>query len=323
MPIVKSTYNPPKLFRNGHFSTVYSATLRKVPKTKLKRERIDLPDGDFLDIDWSITPGNRKKLLITLHGLEGHTNRPYMLGISNFFNQNGWDVAAVNFRGCSGEINKLYRSYTGGSTEDLISVVTHINKKYSYTNIGLNGISLGGNLLLKYLGEGNKLPKNIIGGVAVSSPLDLHAALTQINSKPDNKLYDIYFRKFIYDKLKMKYKRFPDKINIKEFNLLTSIKEVDEKYSAPAHGFKNVNDYYKKNSSLQFLPSIKTPTLILNAKNDSFLSKKCYPFKEAIENKSLYLEVPKYGGHVGFYQHKNIYYNETRALEFLEDYIFN
>ncbi|MFV0529887.1 MAG: YheT family hydrolase [Flavobacteriales bacterium] len=321
MPVVESTYNPPKLFKNGFFSTLYSATLRKVSSTNLERERITLPDDDFLDIDWSKTPENKGKLLISLHGLEGDAQRPYMLGICKLFNEKNWDVASVNFRGCSGEINNLYRSYTGGATEDLIAIVNHVLEKKCYTKIALSGISLGGNLLLKYLGEGNKLPKELIGGVAVSSPLDLYASLIEINSKPNNKLYDIYFRKYFYDKLKKKHKKFPDKINIKEFNLFTPLKDVDEKYTAPAHGFKNAMEYYKKCSSLQFLPYIKTPTLIINAKNDSFLSRKCYPYKAAEENDFLFLEVPEYGGHVGFYQENNVYYNEKRALEFLENLI--
>ncbi len=321
MPIVKSTYNPPKLFKNGHFSTLYSATIRKVSKLNLIRERITLPDGDFLDIDWSRTPKNEGKVLISLHGLEGHAQRPYMLGICKLFNEKNWDVASVNFRGCSGETNELYRSYTGGTTEDLITVVHHILQKNQYAKIAFNGISLGGSLLLKYLGEGNRLPKEIMGGVAVSAPLDLYSSLTEINSKPNNKLYDIYFRKYFYDKIKEKHKKFPDKINIKEFNLFTPLQDVDEKYTAPAHGFKNAMEYYTKSSSLQFLPYIKKPTLIINAKNDSFLSRKCYPYEEAEKNEFLYLEVPEYGGHVGFYQENNIYYNEKRALEFLENLI--
>lgn len=321
MPIIKSTYSPPRLFKNGHFSTVYSATVRKVSKLNLIRERIILPDGDFLDIDWSRTPKNNGKILISLHGLEGDARRPYMLGLCKVFNKAKWDVASVNFRGCSGEINNLYRSYTGGSTEDLIAVVHHILQKYNYSKIAFNGISLGGNLLLKYLGEGNDLPSEIIGGVAVSTPLDLYAALTEINSKPDNKVYDIYFRKYFYDKIKKKHKKFPDKINIKEFSLFTPIKDVDEKYTAPAHGFRNAMEYYTKSSSLQFLPHIRVPALIINAKNDSFLSKNCYPYKEAEDNEFLYLEVPEYGGHVGFYQENNVYYNEQRALEFLENLI--
>ncbi len=321
MPVIKSTYNPPKLFKYGHFSTIYCATVRKSPKVKLRRERITLPDGDFLDIDWSETVKNKGKLLISLHGLEGDARRPYMLGLCKVFNQKNWNVASINFRGCSGEVNELYRSYTGGATDDLIAVVHYITQKYNYTEIALNGISLGGNVLLKYLGEGNFLPKEIIGGVAVSAPLDLYGSLKKIASQLDNKLYDIYFRKYFYDKMRKKYKKFPDKINIKEFSLLTPIQEVDEKYTAPAHGFKNAMDYYKKSSSLQFLPSIQVPTLIINAKNDSFLSEQCYPYKEAEENDFLYLEVPEYGGHVGFYQKNNQYYNEKRALEFLEQLI--
>lgn len=318
MPILKSTYNPPSLFKNGHFSTIYCATVRKSPKITLLRERISLPDGDFLDVDWSETYKNEGKLLISLHGLEGDAQRPYMMGLCKVFNERNWDVASVNFRGCSGEINDLYRSYNGGATEDLIAIVDYINKNYKYTKIAFNGISLGGNLLLKYLGEGNILPKEIIGGVAISTPLDLYSSLKKINTQFDNKIYDIYFRKYCYDKIKKKHKKFPDKINIKEFNLLTPIQEVDEKYTAPAHGFKNAMEYYQKSSSLQFLPSIKVPTLIINAKNDSFLSEKCYPYKEAEENKFLYLEVPKYGGHVGFYEKDDEYYNEKRAIEFLE-----
>ena len=119
MPIIKSNFNPPLPFKNGHFATIYSAKLRPSPKLMQQRERLQLPDGDFMDIDWSFSEKNSRKVAILLHGLEGNAQRTYMKGQAKILNQNGWDVAAVNFRGCSGEANLSYQSYNAGKTEDL------------------------------------------------------------------------------------------------------------------------------------------------------------------------------------------------------------
>lgn len=316
MPVIKSNYNPPFPFKNGHFSTIYSAKLRPSPQIIQQRERLQLSDGDFMDIDWSFAKNNSQKIAILLHGLEGNAQRTYMKGQAKVLNQNGWDAAAVNFRGCSGEKNLSYQSYNAGKTDDLESVIDFILKKEKFAEIALVGFSLGGNLLLKYLGEREKIPQEIKKAVAISTPLSLKGSLESLNAF-SNWVYRNSFLINLRKKYRTKMKDFPEKMTLSDYKKIKSLLEFDNVYTAPAHGFKNALDYYEKNSSLQFLPNIEIPVFILNAENDSFLSSKCYPMDLASKMKNLQLEIPKYGGHVGFHQNNKLYYSEKRTLEFL------
>ncbi len=318
MPEITSNYNPPLLFKNGHVSTVYYGLFRKIQDLEQKRERLELDDGDFMDLDWSFAKRPATKVVILLHGLEGHSQRPYITGSAKYFNSAGYDCCAVNFRGCSGEPNRLYRSYHSGATEDLEAVVTHLLEAKKYTDLYIKGVSLGGNMALKYAGEGRVLPKELKGIVAVSAPCDLYSSLRALMSW-ENIPYARRFRKHLVAKLKAKQPKFPELLPDNEINRIKTLKDFDDVYTSRAHGFADALDYYAQCSSLQFLPTIKIPSLIINAKNDSFLGPECYPFTEATANKHVYLEVPNYGGHVGFYDVQNIAYTEKRALKFLEE----
>ncbi len=320
MPIINSTYIPPFIFRNYHLSTIYASQLRKAPEINQKRQRIELQDSDFIDIDWSFAKGNSaNKLLLILHGLEGNAQRPYILGMASIFNKENWDVSAINLRGCSGEPNRLYRSYNAGASEDLQEIIHFILKKNKYRNMAIVGFSLGGNLLLKYLGEGNTLPSELKSAVAISAPCDLFGSLKELQ-KTKNMLYSSRFVKKLKEQLSIRMERFPEKISAEEIAKCRTLYEIDDLYTSRAHGYKDARDYYKNSSSLQFLPKIRIPVLLLNAKNDAFLSDSCYPFKIAEKNSCLFLETPKYGGHVGFLQDKKRTYAEERALEFIESY---
>lgn len=316
MPIVSSNYNPPLFFRNGHFSTIHSGIVRKVNGITQEREQIPLSDGDFIALDWSFSASQTSKLIIIIHGLEGNAQRPYVLGLAKLFNRHNFDAVSINLRSCSGEPNLLYRSYHSGATEDLEEVIQYVLKTRDYADIFINGFSLGGNLSLKYIGEGNTIPNEIKGVIAISAPCDLHGSMLEIH-KMKNVLYAKRFKKHLLEKLRWKQQQFPEKISDDHFKKIITLKDFDDFYTSKAHGFEDALDYYKKSSSLQFLSNVTLPALIINAKNDSFLSKECYPIKEAKENKKLYLEIPDYGGHVGFYDKGNIYYNEKRALEFV------
>ena len=317
MPQLNSDYTPPLLFKNGHFATIYSGIIRSVNCVVQKRERITLSDGDFLDLDWSDSVTPTQKLVILLHGLEGDAQRPYITGSAKILNQNGYDTCAVNYRGCSGEPNVKYRSYHSGATEDLIEVLNHILNTKNYSEIYLKGFSLGGNLLLKYLGEGNDVPKEIKGAVAVSVPCNLHDSCKQLLSIK-NIMYAIKFKGNLLGKLRQKQHMFPDKISDNDIKSIKTLKDFDDIYTSRAHGFEDALDYYKKSSSLQFLPHIQVPSLIINAKDDSFLGPECYPIKETDRNNKLFLEMPSYGGHVGFWGKNNITYTEKRALAFFD-----
>ena len=318
MPLIESNYKPPFWAKKSFVSTVFSGLARIVNGLEQTRERIDLNDGVFLDLDWSYSSGRSNKVVILLHGLEGHAQRPYITGPAKLFNENGIDACAVNFRGCSGEPNRLYRSYHSGATEDLEAVIEHILSLNKYRDIYIKGISLGANMALKYVGERDSFPKEIKAVVAVSTPCSLKGSCDELLSLK-NKHYAIRFLDHLKKKLKPKLYQFPDILTVDDFNSIKSLIDFDHIYTSKAHGFQDAYDYYDKASSLQFLPNIKVPSLIINALNDSFLSHECYPVKEAKNNPNLYLEMPKYGGHVGFIDKNNVYYNEKRALEFANE----
>jgi predicted alpha/beta-fold hydrolase len=319
MPLVQSNYQCNHWLKNGHLSTIYAGLLRKVTGVVQQRERIILPDGDFLDLDWSYANASGQQLVLLVHGLEGNAQRAYMLGATKELTHAGFDVCSVNLRGCSGVPNLKYRSYHSGATEDLIAVLKNVLNTSNYENIYLKGFSLGGNLILKYLGEGNTIPHQIKGAVAISVPCQLQSSLEQL-LLPKNMLYAARFKKNLVQKLRDKQSLFPDLIPDSDIARIQTLKDFDDIYTSKAHGFKDAMDYYAQCSSLQFLPNVKVPTLIINAKNDSFLGNMCYPLHEAGKNPHLFLEMPNYGGHVGFYGPHNRTYTEKRAVAFFKEY---
>ena len=317
MPIIESAYKAPYFFRKGFVSTVYSGLFRKVNGLIQKRERITLSDGDFLDLDWSYSEGKTERLIIILHGLEGNAQRHYMAGTAKLFNQNQIDAVSVNFRGCSGEDNLSYRSYHSGDTGDLEQVIQHILNTTEYSEIYIKGFSLGGNVALKYLGENQNIPEQIKAGIAVSVPCFLAGSAKELHTLKNKPFHD-KFKYNLKEKLIIKKLQHADKLNDTDITSIKTLYDFDNLYTSKAHGFKDAQDYYKQSSSLQFLPNIHIPTLLINALNDSFLSAECYPVKEAKNNPNLFLEMPNHGGHVGFFQFGGFYYNEKRALEFIE-----
>lgn len=318
MPIISSTFKAKGLYKNGHFSTIYSAKLRPIPKLVQERERLSMPDGDFVDLDWSYATETSNKVAILLHGLEGNAQRVYMKGQGKTLIENGWDVVAMNHRGCSGEENRLYPSYNSGKTEDLASLIEFLLEKETYFEIVLIGFSLGGNLVLKYLGENQSIPKEIKKGIAISSPLHLEGSLRALE-KRQNWIYHTSFLLDLRAKYKRKMAKFPDKMNAETLKKIKSLIAFDHLYTAPAHGFNDAFDYYEKSSSLQFLPQITLPVFILNAKNDSFLSPECFPYAFAKNSNNIYLETPEHGGHVGFHINNSLYYSEKRTVTFLNE----
>ncbi len=318
MPNLLSVYQPPLLFRNGHVSTVYYGLFRRITDFEQERERLELPDGDFMDLDWSYARRRTNKVVILLHGLEGHGQKPYITGSAKHFNLAGYDCCAVNFRGCSGVPNRLYRSYHSGATEDLEAVVNHILNTGDYRQLYIKGFSLGGNMVLKYAGEGRQVPDALKGIVAISAPVDLHSSLRALMSW-ENIPYARRFRKHLVEKLKAKQPLYPELLPDSEIEKIKTLKDFDDIYTSRAHGFTDALEYYAQCSSGQFLDNIRVKALIINAKNDSFLGPECYPYREAEANELLYLEVPDYGGHVGFYDVQNIAYTEKRALKFFDE----
>lgn len=320
MPIVsKSTYRTPVVFRNAHANTIYPALFRKVPEVHYDRERLEMPDGDFLDLDWSFTGSDR--LLIALHGLEGSASRPYIRGMVRYFNHRGWDAMGLNFRGCSGEPNRLLRSYHIGETGDLRQVIAYALQEHGYRYIGLVGYSLGGSVLLKYLGEApRQVPREVIGGVSFSVPCDIKSANREID-RWHNWHYRQRFLEDLNQKMLEKAQRFPELLQLPE-KMPNDFRGFDSQFTAPIHGFENAEHYWNSNSALNFIGRIRKPALLISASDDSFLSESCYPYEQAEGHEKFFLEVPKWGGHVGFFTRhpKGYYWTEERAYEFLAKY---
>ena len=321
MPLIKkSAYRARGPFRCAHVNTIFPALFRKVPGVHFERERVDTPDGDFLDLDWSVQ-GSRR-LAILLHGLEGSAARPYIRGMARYFNQRGWDALGFNFRGCSGEPNRKLRSYHVGETGDLKWAISTILGRENYETIALVGFSLGGNVVLKYLGEnGDEVPAEVRCGVAFSVPCEVVSANEEID-KWHNGLYRRRFIKSLNSKVKEKALRFPEALRLPK-PMPRNFREFDGRFTAPIHGFRDAEDYWERNSSLPFLPAIRRPALLVSARDDSFLSPACYPYQLAAGHPHLFLEAPRWGGHVGFVSSgpDGAYWSEQRACQFVEEMV--
>lgn len=319
MPVIeRSSYRAPFLCSNGHVQTIFPSLVRRLRDGFYHRERIETPDNDFLDIDWSRT-GSRR-LAVLSHGLEGDSHRHYMLGMSIMLNQRGWDAAAWNYRGCSGETNRQLRMYHNGAIDDLDCVVRHALRTGAYDDVALIGFSLGGNLTLVYLGtQGAALDARIQRAVVFSVPCDLRASSLEL-ARRRNTPYMKQFLLSLHNKIKAEARRFPGMITDKDFHLIRNFRDFDDRYTAPIHGFRDAEDYWRRCSSGRFISGIRVPTLIVNAQDDPFLAGACYPVHEASASKEVFLEMPRSGGHVGFVQcnRERSYWSEVRAMEFLD-----
>jgi uncharacterized protein len=318
MPHLSSSFNGNRYFKNQHFETIIPALFRKVDLT-YSRQQLDLADTDFLDLDWLTQSSS--KLVVLLHGLEGSSQSEYMKGFARSFFQNGWDVCAVNFRSCSGRMNNLARSYHSGATEDINEILGAITKNYPYAQIVLGGFSLGGNMLLKYLGEDKyPIPPTVRAAFAFSVPCDLRASALKM-AKWQNTIYMKRFLRSLNAKMMEKAKRFNEFPSTEGINRINTFHQFDDQFNAPIHGFKNAEDYYAKCNALQFLHRIQLPTLMVNALNDPFLTTSCFPTEIAKQSATLFLETPAHGGHVGFsnsWPNKN-FWSEERVMTFLSD----
>ena len=317
MPLIPSDYQPIFPLRNGHLNTIYSTLFRKLAPLPFERKRIETADDDFLDIDF-LKNGNGK-IVVLCHGLEGSSASKYIQASSELLHGNGYDVAAMNYRFCSGELNRQLRTYHSGETEDLNTVVNYVLPDYD--EIYLVGFSLGGNLVLKYVGEEvYPIDQKIKAVVGVSVLVDLHGASLEL-SKFKNRIYTKRFLKTLAKKMKLKHAQYPAHIDIDQMQHIKRLIDFDDHYTSAINGFKDAEDYYAQANSKQFLHQIKTPSLIINALDDPFLSTSCFPYEEARNNQHVNLMTPKYGGHVGFVSFgKKHYWHEQQLLRFIEAY---
>ena len=315
MPLIaSSTYRPPWGLANGHLQTILPVLFRRVTPITCERERIETPDGDFLDLDWNREQHSESLVIIT-HGLEGNSANASVQGMAAAFHRTGWDALAWNLRGCSGEMNHLLRTYHSGAWEDLQCVINHASG--AYRQIALIGFSIGGNLTLKYLGDhGASINPAIKGAVAFSVPCDLASSALALESRI-NSIYMNHFLRDLRRKIREKAATFPEGISTEGLNHIRTFREFDGAYTAPLNGFLSAEDYWARASSKPSLAGITVPTLLVNALNDPFLGPECFPRQEVESNPHLYLELPGSGGHLGFITLGKEYWSEARAVEFL------
>lgn len=317
MPIISSSYRrPPFYLFNGHLETIVPSIWRKVEGVNYSREKINTPDGDFLNLDWSKVGSS--KLLIISHGLEGDSNRHYAKALVKIFNQNNWDVLVWNNRTCGGEMNLKPILYHHGASYDLDTVVQHSLKIERYKEVALAGISMGGAQTLKYLGEkGDSLPLQIKKAAVYSTPCNLPSSAETLKFK-SNKFYKNRFLGKLKQKMSLKADQFPDLIDKELLERVSTFDEFDTFFTAKLHGFKDAQDFYQSVSADNWMPQITIPTLIINALNDPLLGKACYPLKLAESKSEILLEMPKRGGHTGFIlNNQEFTWAEMRFLEFL------
>jgi predicted alpha/beta-fold hydrolase len=322
MPIIKNNnFNPKLPFKNKHFNTLYRYFKTKY-QINFNRIRISTNDLDFLDLDFS-TVGS-KRLIITIHGLEGSSNSSYVLSLCHYFNQKDIDVLALNLRSCSGELNKKLESYHSGKTEDLHQTIQFVKQNYQYDSIYLVGYSLGGNIVLKYMGEYAKRTPSILKcAVGISVPCDLEGSANAI-AKKENYFYNRNFLKTLKIKSLKKLKTHKNhQLDKNKIAKVTNFKDFDDAFTAPSNGYKDAEEYWLKNSSLFFIPKINKPSLLITALDDPFLSASCYPFKIADNSDKFYILATKFGGHVGYCETYNMSKNlwlEKQIENFLMQY---
>lgn len=303
-------YNPGLFLKNGHINTIFTSLFKPSIPPRFKRITVNTPDGDFLDLD-CVIKGN-KRLTILCHGLEGSSKSKYIERTASLLHHQGYDICAMNYRGCSGKMNNTLTFYHSGFTEDLNLVIDQFNANYDCIN--LIGFSLGGNLILKYLGEDRFIKSDKIKtGIAVSVPLDLHTSSLEL-LKAQNILYTRRFINSLSEKLKLKKLQFPDLIDLRPLKQIKNLMEFDDAYTAPMHGFEGAIDYYKKCSSRYFINNIQIPFHIINAKDDPFLSEDCYPEIKISKGNTYYTD---YGGHVGFFKKGDYCWEELLIGEIL------
>lgn len=314
MPVIEqSHYDFPSIMnRNRHFSTIYAAMFKRFPIPDYKRVKQELVDGDFINIDFIINSSD--KAIILCHGLEGDSRRTYNNSYADYFQKKGFSVFAWNNRTCGGEMNRLPRLYHHGAVDDLDAVVQHVLLR-GFTEVYLIGFSMGGVQLLNYFGW-SEIDKRVKAGVSISVPTHI-ATSAAVLKQGFNKVYLKNFTIDIVKKLRYKAEQFPDFINKDQIDKITSFDEVDHYFTAPLHGFASREEYYQRVSPEFSLQNITTPILIINALDDPFLSKRCYPKTIVQDSSYVYLETPKYGGHCAFPLRNSTYsYAEKRAYEF-------
>ncbi len=318
------TYTPAWWVPGAHLQTLWGKLFRRGPAAATRRERWETPDGDFLDVERLARPAGSasRARLIILHGLEGSVRSHYAQGIFAEAERRGWAADFLVFRSCGIEPNRTRRFYHSGETSDLAFAVRRIAADHPDDALLFVGFSLGGNVLLKWLGERGPELRHVRAAVGVSVPFDLERGSRRIE-RGFSKVYSRHFLESLRAKARAKRERYPDLFDADAFANIRTMYDFDDAITAPVHGFANAHDYYSKSSALGFLASITTPTLLLSAVDDPFLPAAVLDDVRAATrgNRAIELEFPERGGHVGFVSGRvpwrPTYYAELRACDFL------
>ena len=296
---VPQPYRAPVWLPGGHVQTIYSRLFISVPAIHYRRERLELPDGDFLDFDWA-DGREGAPVVVLFHGLEGSADSHYARDLMRTVQACGWHGVVAHFRGCSGEDNRLPRAYFAGDSEDIGSMLQHVKSQHPGVAVYAVGVSLGGNALLKWVGEQGDAAHNMLAGAAgVSAPVDLAAAGNALDHGFNRRVYTARFLATLKQKALNKAKRFPGILDTEAISAATTFREFDTLVTARLHGFRDADDYWFKVSSKPLLKSIRIPALLINAKNDPFLPASALPGIDEVSS-SITLEQPDTGGHVAF-----------------------
>jgi len=320
-------FNPSYCFKNRHIQTLYSSFCRRDLKLTMEIETFELSDGDFVDCYWynRDKEDSERPIIILFHGLEGSHKSPYIQGVMSEAKKEGFTTVLMHFRGCSSKENRLPRAYHSGATEDAHEWINSLSHRYPKTKLFCAGYSIGGNMLLKLLAERDK-KRDITACVATSVPYLLHLP-ADIMEHGFAQFYQYNLIKSLKKNLLKKFDKHNMSLYIKlrreEIENIKTFWEFDSKYTAPIHRFSSAQDYYDKCSSRQFLKNIKTPTLLIHAKDDPFMVPDVIPTKEELSS-SLTLELSDYGGHVGFIEgtlFKPNYWLEKRVISYFKEFV--
>ena len=313
MPIIQCNFYPPYWLRNPHLQTIVASQLLKPVPVDSDQERLELPDGDFMDINLGRQPG---EIVAIFHGLAGSVQSSYIRGVFQTLQRAGFRPVLMHWRGCSGEPNRLPRAYHSGASDDIRWFVDYLAKRFPENRIYALGYSLGANALLKYLGETGS-QSQLSGAMAVSPPLVLQEGANKLNQGVA-RLYQRHLLRVMRKHHEQKRTRYPELDLPAATGQLDSLWKFDDTITAPLHGFDGAVDYYQRCSARQFLPSIHTPTRILCAQDDPFFTPEILPGADELSQNTT-LELSPTGGHVGFLEGRERWL-DTHVANVLQDF---
>jgi predicted alpha/beta-fold hydrolase len=292
-------YRAPRWLPGGHLQTLYAYLFARTPTVTYRRERWILPDGDFIDLDW-LDGDETAPLVVLFHGLEGNSRGHYALTLMHVLRQHGWRGVVPHFRGCSGEPNRLPRGYHSGDSAEIDLILRRCRAESPRAPLFAAGVSLGGNALLKWLGEnGPECAAIVDAAAAISAPLDLAAAGRALDQGFNRHAYVRHFLRTLRHKALEKIASHHMPVSAAAIRAVSTLHEFDELFTAPLHGFRDADDYWTRASSKPWLNSILVPTLVINARNDPFLPAAALPQAQEV-SAQVTLDFPAQGGHVGF-----------------------